>query len=120
MTTVAHSFFNGSSLYLQITRTTINPMMALNFDQIQMLTRELAVPLSIFKLILNIEATLPLSFLIGSSSSLQVFFPQNNHPLGTPSLLTYPTLPTLAQFSGAVCPVIHVSPEIPASVLSFI
>ena len=30
-----------------------------------------------------------------------------------------PTLPTLAQFSGAVCRVIHVSPWIPASVLSF-
>ena len=30
-----------------------------------------------------------------------------------------PTLPTLAQLSGAVCQAIHVSPRIPASVLSF-
>ena len=30
-----------------------------------------------------------------------------------------PTLPTLAQFSSAVCQVIHVSPWISASVLSF-
>ena len=44
------------------------------------------------------------------------FFPQNNYPLERPPSNT-PTLPTLAQFSGAVCLVIHV---ILTSVLSFI
>ena len=38
---------------------------------------------------------------------------------GTPSLTTYRPFPP-AQFSGTVCRVIHVSPSIPTSVLSFI
>ena len=42
MTTVVPSFFNGSSSFLQVTRTTIKSWMSLNFCQIQQLTTELA------------------------------------------------------------------------------
>ena len=42
MTTLVPSFLNGSSSFLQVTRTTIKTWMTLNFCQIQQLTTELA------------------------------------------------------------------------------
>ena len=42
MTTLAPSIFNGSSLFLQVTRTTIKAWMSLNFSQIKQLLAELA------------------------------------------------------------------------------
>ena len=42
MTTLVPSFLNGSSSFLQVTRTTIKAWMTLNFYQIQQLTTELA------------------------------------------------------------------------------
>ena len=42
MTTIVHSFLNGSSSYLQVTRTTIKTWMSLYFCQIQQLTTGLA------------------------------------------------------------------------------
>ena len=48
-------------------------------------------------------------------------FLQNYHPLECPSCQQLPTLPTLAQFSSAVCWVIHVPPpKYQPLVLSFI
>ena len=67
MTTLVPSFLNGSSLFLQVTRTAIKAWMSLNFEQIQQLTTELpaleclknqfihffsvAIDLTIFKLV---------------------------------------------------------------------
>ena len=42
MTTLVHSFYDGSSLFLQITRPTIKARMSLNFSKIPSLTSELA------------------------------------------------------------------------------
>ena len=42
MTTLASSIFNGSSLFLQVTRTIIKSVMSLNFSQIQQLIAVLA------------------------------------------------------------------------------
>ena len=42
MTTFVLSFLNGSSSYFQITKTTIQAWMALNFDNIPSQTTELA------------------------------------------------------------------------------
>ena len=42
MTTLVHSFFNGSSSFLQITRPTIKARMSLNFGKILSQTSELA------------------------------------------------------------------------------
>ena len=42
MTTLLPSFFNGSSLFLQVTRSTIIAWMGLNFGKIPSLTSELA------------------------------------------------------------------------------
>ena len=42
MTTPVPSFLNGSTLFLQVTRTTTKSWMSLNFDQIPSLTMELA------------------------------------------------------------------------------
>ena len=43
MTTLVHSFFDGSSSFLQITRPAIKARMGLNFGKIPSLTSELAV-----------------------------------------------------------------------------
>ena len=42
MTTLVPSFLNGSSSFLQVTRTTVKAWMTYNFCQIQQLTTELA------------------------------------------------------------------------------
>ena len=42
MTTLVPSFSNGSSSFLQVTRSTIKAWMALNFGKIPLLTSELA------------------------------------------------------------------------------
>ena len=42
MTTLVHSFLDGSSSFLQITRPTIKAGMSLNFHKIPSLTSELA------------------------------------------------------------------------------
>ena len=42
MTTLATSFFDGSSSFLQVTRSTIKAQMSLNFNKILSLTSELA------------------------------------------------------------------------------
>ena len=42
MTTLLHSFLDGSSSFLQITRPTIKAQMSLNFGKIPSLTIELA------------------------------------------------------------------------------
>ena len=42
VTTLVPSYFNGSSLFLQITRSTINARMRLNLGKIPSLTSELA------------------------------------------------------------------------------
>ena len=42
MTTLVPSFFNGSSSFLQVTRSTIKAWMVLNFGKIPSLTSELA------------------------------------------------------------------------------
>ena len=42
MTTLVTSFFDGSSSFLQVTRSTIKAQMSLNFSKIPSLTSELA------------------------------------------------------------------------------
>ena len=42
MTTLVPSFFNGSSSFLQVTRSTIKAWMGLNFGKIPLLNLELA------------------------------------------------------------------------------
>ena len=42
MTSLVPSFFNGSSSFLQVTRSTIKVWMGLNFHKIPSLTSELA------------------------------------------------------------------------------
>ena len=42
MTSLVPSFINGSSSYLQVTRSTIKAWMGLNFGKIPLLTSELA------------------------------------------------------------------------------
>ena len=42
MTSLVPSFFNGSSSFLQVTRSTIKAWMGLNFGKIPSLTSELA------------------------------------------------------------------------------
>ena len=44
MTNLAPSFLNGSSVFLQVARTTIKDWMSSNFGQILSLTTELAAP----------------------------------------------------------------------------
>ena len=77
VSTLAASFLIGSSSYLQVTRTSIISQTSSNFDQIQPRTAELAAlePLkNSHRLIMgeNPVSTLAPSFLIGSSSFLQV------------------------------------------------
>ena len=77
MTTLAPSFLIGSSSFLQVTRTTIRLQMSLKFGQIGPGTAELAVPEHLEKSPItyngrNVVTTLAPSFLIESSSFLQV------------------------------------------------
>ena len=77
VSTLAPSFLIGSSLYLQVTRTSIISRTSSNFSQIRPRTGEL-VALERLKKISktyngeNLVSTLAPSFLIGSSSFLQV------------------------------------------------
>ena len=75
VTTVALSFLIRSSSFLQVRRTTIKAWMSLNFNQIRPLTLELPA-LEVLKnqsiIWYNVVNTLAHSFVIGSSSFLQV------------------------------------------------
>ena len=77
VSTLAPSFLIGSSSYLQVTRTTIKSRTSSNFSQIRPRTAELAALERLKKLPStyngeNLVSTLAPSFLIGSSSFLQV------------------------------------------------
>ena len=77
MTTLASSFLNGSSLFLQVTRTTIKSLMSWKFGKILPRTEELAAPERLKKSPetyngRNVVTTLEPSFLDESSSFLQV------------------------------------------------
>ena len=73
MTTLAPSFMNVSSSFLQVTRTTIKAWMALSFGQVPYITYySVSCPYVSKKLMYYVVTTLALSFLIGSSSILQV------------------------------------------------
>ena len=71
MTNLAPSIFNGSSLFLQVTRTTINAWMSLNIRQIQQLFAELAaleclkIYISNFSLLLLIRSFLKMQITRG-------------------------------------------------------
>ena len=71
MTSLELSIINGSSLYLQIKRTTIKAWMSLNFVKIPFLIMALS-DLEHLKILFNIVNSVAPSFLIGSSQSLQV------------------------------------------------
>ena len=75
VTTVAPSFLIGSSSCLQTTRTLIKSRMGSKLGRIRSGTYELAaleLSMIIIKLMDNVVTTLASSFLIGSSSFLQV------------------------------------------------
>ena len=69
MNTLAPSFLIRSSSFLQVTRTCMKVWMSSNFGQIPTPTPELSAS---EKLLYNFVSTLAPSFLIGSSSYLQV------------------------------------------------
>ena len=71
MTTLALSILNGSSSFLQTRRTTIKAWMRLNFVKIPSPIMA-KLPLSTLKLMDYVVTTLAPSFLIGSSSFIQV------------------------------------------------
>ena len=80
MTTLAPSFLICSSLFLQVTRTTIKSRMGLKFDRIRPGTYELAALEHLEKSPKtyngkNVVTTLVPSFLDGSSSFLQITRP---------------------------------------------
>ena len=70
VSTLAHSFLIGSSSFLQVTRTTVKAWITLNFGRIPSLTSELAALERLKKRNIIFLAS---SFLIGSSSLLQVW-----------------------------------------------
>ena len=72
MNTLAPSFLNQSSSFLQVTRTCIKAWMSSNFGQISTPTPELSALARLKILLYNVVSTLEPSFLIGSSSYLQV------------------------------------------------
>ena len=69
MTTLVQSFLDGSSSFLQVTRSAIKAWMRLNFGKIPSLTSELAALERLKKSMDNVVATLAPSFLIGSLHS---------------------------------------------------
>ena len=72
MNTLAPSFLNQTSSFLQVTRTCMKAWMSSNFSQIPTPTPELSA-LARLKLLYNVVVTtLAPSFLIGSTSYLQV------------------------------------------------
>ena len=72
MNTLAPSFFNQSSSFLQVRRTCIKAWMSSNFGQIPTPTPELSAIASLKNLLYYVVSTLAPSFFIGSSSYLQV------------------------------------------------
>ena len=72
MTTLVQSFFDRSSSFLQITRPTIKAWMSWNLGKIPSLISELAALERLKKSIDNVVTTLAPSFLMTSSSFLQV------------------------------------------------
>ena len=72
VSTLAPSFLIGSSSFLQVTRTTIKAWMSSNLGRIPQLNLELAALEHLKKTSYNLVSTLAPSFLIGSSSYLQV------------------------------------------------
>ena len=70
--TLAPSFLIGSSSFLQVTRTIIKAWMGSNLGKIPPLTSELAALERLKKMSYNLVSTLAPSFLIRSSSYLQV------------------------------------------------
>ena len=72
MNTLAPSFLLGSFSFLQSMRTNIISRMSSSFKQIRSLTRELPALERLKKSMHNIVNTLAPSFLIGSSSFLQL------------------------------------------------
>ena len=79
MTTLAPSFLIGSSLFLQVTRTTIKSRMGSSLGKIGLWTYELSALERLenphILIIENVVTTLVPSFLNGSSSFLQVTRP---------------------------------------------
>ena len=73
VSTLAPSFFIRSSSYLQVSRTSVISRTSLNFSQIRPRTAELAALERMKKNTYNLVNTLASSFLIGSSSFLQVW-----------------------------------------------
>ena len=73
VSTLAPSFLIGSSSFLQETRTSIKAWMSWNFGRIPRLTSELAALERLKKTTHNLVSTLALSFVIGSSSFLQIW-----------------------------------------------
>ena len=69
--TLAPSFLNQSSSFLQVTRTCMKAWISSNFGQIPTPTPVIC-PCASEKLLYNVVTTLASSFLIGSSSYLQV------------------------------------------------
>ena len=72
MNTLAPSFLNQPSSFLQVTRTCMKAWMCSNFGQIPTRTPELSALARLKKMLYNVVSTLAPSFLIGSSSYLQV------------------------------------------------
>ena len=72
MSTLAPSFLNRSSSFLQLTRTCIKAWMSSNFGQIPPPTPGLSALARLKKLMYNVVNTLAPLFLIGSSSYWQV------------------------------------------------
>ena len=72
MTTLVVSILNGSSSFLHTIRTTIKAWMSLNFLKIPSPFMELALLDHLKKMMDNVVSTLAPSFLIGSSSFLNV------------------------------------------------
>ena len=66
------SFLNGSSSFLQVTRTTIKAWMGLNFCQIPLHNYWVSCPWAFEKWMYNVVSNLAPSFLIGSYSFLHV------------------------------------------------
>ena len=72
MSTLAPLYLIGSSSFLQVTRTTIKACMSSNFGRIPPLTLELVALERLKKKSYNLVSTLAPSFLIRSSSYLQI------------------------------------------------
>ena len=72
MNTLAHSFLNRSSTFLQVTRSCMKAWVSSNFGHISPPTPELSALGRLKKMMYNVVNTLTPLFLIGSSSYWQV------------------------------------------------